>query len=85
MKSHAGPTAMERLRRKLERAGRFRAREEFFGMRILPVLTAWAMLLAAVSVVAGALIPLGITLTLFFSGSLVLVLWLARRARLHVD
>jgi hypothetical protein len=35
--------------------------------------------------VAGALMPLGVTLTVFFSGSTFLVFWLARRARLTID
>jgi len=49
------------------------------------VLAAWAGLLAAVGVVAGAPMPPGVTLTVFFSGSALLVVWLERRARLTID
>ena len=79
------PSAVQLLQRKLQQARRYRAREAFFALRIIPVLAAWAALLAAVGVVAGALIPPGVTLTLFFSGSALLVLWLERRARLIID
>ena len=74
--SRTEPSAVQRLQRKLQQARRYRAREAF---------AAWAGLLAAVSVVAGALIPPGVTLTLFFSGSALLVVWLERRARLTID
>ena len=37
----------------------------FFALRIIPVLAACARLLAALSVIAGALIPPGVTLTFF--------------------
>ena len=76
---------MQRLQHKLQQARRYRAREAFFALRIIPVLAAWAGLLAAVGVVAGALIPPGVTLTLFFSGSALLVVWLERRTRLTID
>jgi len=83
--SRTEPSAVQLLQRKLQQARRYRAREVFFALRIIPVLAAWAALLAAVGVVAGALIPPGVTLTLFFSGSALLVLWLERRARLIID
>ena len=83
--SRTEPSAVQRLQQKLQQARRHRAREAFFALRIIPVLAAWAGLLAAVSVVAGALIPPGVTLTLFFSGSALLVVWLERRARLTID
>ena len=83
--SRAEPFAVLRLQRKLQQARRYRAREAFFVLRIRSVLAAWAGLLVAVSVVAGALIPPGVTLTLFSSGSALLVVWLERRARLTID
>jgi hypothetical protein len=83
--SRTEPSAVQLLQRKLQQARRYRAREVFFALRIIPVLAAWAALLVAVGVVAGALIPPGVTLTLFFSGSALLVLWLERRARLIID
>ncbi len=83
--SRTEPSAVQRLQRKLQQARRYRAREAFFALRIIPVLAVWAGLLAAVGAVAGALMPLGVTLTVFFSGSTLLVLWLARRARLAID
>ena len=83
--SRTEPSAVQLLQRKLQQARRYRAREVFFALRIIPVLAAWAALLTAVGVVAGALIPPGVTLTLFFSGSALLVLWLERRARLIID
>ena len=64
--SRTEPSAVQRLQRKLQQARRYCAREVFFALRIRPVLAAWAGLLAAVSVVPGALIPPGVTLTLFF-------------------
>ncbi|MFL2502012.1 MAG: hypothetical protein ACJ0Q1_03730 [Luminiphilus sp.] len=83
--SRTGPSAVQRLQGKLQQARRYRAREAFFALRIIPVLAAWAGLLAAVGVVAGALIPPGVSLTVFFSGSALLVLWLERRARLTIE
>ena len=47
----------------------------------MPTLLAWAALVAATSAVAGALVPPGASLTLYFSGAAVLVVWLERRAR----
>ena len=58
-----------------------RARERYFAVRIVPTLLAWAALVAATSAVVGALIPPGVSLTLYFSGAAVLVVWLERRAR----
>lgn len=50
-------------------------------MRILPTLLAWAAVVAVMAAVAGALIPPGVSLTLYFSGAAILVVWLERRAR----
>ena len=72
---------VERLRYKIAKADCLRARERFFALRILPTLLAWAGLVAAASAVAGALIPPGVSLPLYFSGAAVLVVWLERRAR----
>jgi hypothetical protein len=44
----------------------------------------WAVLVGAASAVAGALIPLGVALTVYFSGAAVLVVWLERRAKKQV-
>jgi len=44
----------------------------------------WAVLVAAASVVAGALIPMGVALTVYFTGAAVLVVWLERRAKKQV-
>ena len=55
--------------------------ERFFAVRIVPTLLAWAALVAATAAVAGALIPPGVSLTLYFSGAVILVVWLERRAR----
>ena len=38
-------------------------------------------IVAATAAVAGALIPPGVSLTLYFSGAAILVVWLERRAR----
>ncbi|GIR69226.1 MAG: hypothetical protein CM15mP74_04770 [Halieaceae bacterium] len=51
---------MQRLQRKLQQARRYRAREAFFALRIIPVLAAWAGLLAAV-VWCWRLIPPGVS------------------------
>ena len=64
--SRTEPSAVQRLQRKLQQARRYRAREAFFALRIIPVLAAWAGLLAVVDMVAGALMRLGVTLTVFF-------------------
>jgi hypothetical protein len=48
-------------------------------------LLGWAVLVAGVSAVAGALIPLGVALTVYFSGAAVLVIWLERRAKKQVS
>jgi hypothetical protein len=72
---------VERLRYKIARDDCLRARERYFAVRIVPTLLAWAALVAAASAVAGALVPPGASLTLYFSGAAVLVVWLERRAR----
>jgi hypothetical protein len=82
--SAAQPDAVERLRRKLARDATTRARDRYFCLAILPALMGWAMLVAAVSAVAGALVPLGVALTVYFSGAAVLVIWLERRAKNQV-
>ena len=74
---------VEQLREKLARDARWRARERYFALRIVPVLLAWALLMAAATVVAGGLISLGVALTTYFSGAVLLVIWLERRARRH--
>jgi hypothetical protein len=75
------PSPVERLRHKIARDDCLRAREHYFAVRIVPTLLAWAALVAATSAVAGALVPPGASLTLYFSGAAVLVVWLERRAR----
>lgn len=82
---HAQPNAVERLRLKLARDSATRARERYFCIAIVPALLCWALLVAAVSAVAGALIPLGVALTVYFSGAAVLVIWLERRAKKQVS
>ena len=82
--SAAQPDAVERLRRKLARDATTRARDRYFCVAILPALTGWAVLVGAASAVAGALIPLGVALTVYFSGAAVLVVWLERRAKKQV-
>jgi len=76
---------VEQLREKLARDARWRARERYFALRIIPVLLAWAVLMAAATVAAGGLISLGVALTTYFSGAVLLVIWLERRARLYTD
>ena len=76
---------VEQLREKLARDARWRARERYFALRIVPVLLAWAVLVAAATVAAGGLISLGVALTTYFSGAVLLVIWLERRARLYTD
>ena len=80
----ASRNAVERLRHKIARDDCLRARERFFAVRIVPTLLAWAALVAATAAVAGALIPPGVSLTLYFSGAAILVVWLERRARLQL-
>jgi Flp pilus assembly protein protease CpaA len=54
-------------------------------LRIVPVLLVWALLMAAATVAAGGLISLGVALTTYFSGAVLLVIWLERRARRYAD
>jgi Flp pilus assembly protein protease CpaA len=54
-------------------------------LRIVPVLLGWALLMAAAKVAAGGLISLGVALTTYFSGAVLLVIWLERRARRYTD
>lgn len=82
--SAAQPDAVERLRRKLARDATTRVRDRYFCVAILPALMGWAVLVGAASAVAGALIPLGVALTVYFSGAAVLVVWLERRAKKQV-
>ena len=81
----AQPNAVERLRRKLARDAATRARDRYFCIAIVPALLCWALLVAGASAVAGALIPLGVALTVYFSGAAVLVIWLERRAKKQVS
>ena len=80
-----GDNPVEQLREKLARDARWRVRERYFALRIVPVLLVWALLMAAATVAAGGLISLGVALTTYFSGAVLLVIWLARRARRSAD
>ena len=80
-----GDNPVEQLREKLARDTRWRVRERYFALRIVPVLLVWALLMAAATVAAGGLISLGVALTTYFSGAVLLVIWLARRARRYTD
>ena len=77
----SNPNPVDRLRHKIASDDCLRARERYFAVRIVPTLLAWAALVAATSALVGALIPPGVSLTLYFSGAAVLVVWLERRAR----
>ena len=76
---------VEQLREKLARDTRWRLRERYFALRIIPVLLVWALLMAAAKVAAGGLISPGVALTTYFSGAVLLVIWLERRARRYTD
>ena len=76
---------VEQLQAKIARDARWRERERYFALRIVPVLLAWAVLMAAATVAAGGLISLGVALTTYFSGAVLLVIWLERRARRYSD
>ena len=80
-----GNNPVEQLREKLARDARWRVRERYFALRIVPVLLVWALLMTAASVAAGDLISVGVALTTYFSGAVLLVIWLERRARRHTD
>ena len=54
-----GDNPVEQLREKLARDARWRVREQYFALRIIPVLLVWALLMAAATVAAGGLISLG--------------------------
>ena len=80
-----GDNPVEQLREKLARDARWRVREPYFALRIIPVLLVWALLMAAATVAAGGLISLGVALTTYFSVAVLLVIWLERRARRYSD
>ena len=80
-----GDNPVEQLREKLARDARWRVRERYFALRIVPVLLVWALLMAAAKVAAGGLISLGVALTTYFSVAVLLVIWLERRARRYSD
>ena len=80
-----GDTPVEQLREKRARDARWRVREQYFALRIIPVLLVWALLMAAATVAAGGLISLGVALTTYFSVAVLLVIWLARGARRYSD
>ena len=80
-----GDNPVEQLREKLARDARRRVREQYFALRIIPVLLVWALLMAAATVAAGGLISLGVALTTYFSVAVLLVIWLERRARRYSD
>ena len=64
MAGRKGDNPVEQLREKLARDARWRVRERYFALRIVPVLLVWALLMAA-----GGLISLGVALTIYFSGA----------------
>ena len=76
---------VEQLQAKIARDARWRERERNFAPRIVPVLFVWALLMTAATVAAGDLISLGVALTTYFSGAVLLVIGLKRRARRHAD
>ena len=76
---------VEQLQAKIARDARWRERERYFVLRIVPVLLTWALLMTAAAVAAGELISLGVALTTYFSGAVLLVIGLKRRARRHAD
>ena len=80
-----GDNPVEQLREKLARDARWRVRERYFALRIVPVLLVWALLMAAATVAAGGFISLGVALTTYFRGAVLLVIWLERRARGYTD
>ena len=80
-----GDNPVEQLREKLARDTRWRLRQRYFALRIIPVLLSWALLMAATTVAAGGQISLGVAVTSYFSGAVLLVIWLERRARRHTD
>ena len=69
-----GDNPVEQLREKLARDARWRVREQYFALRIVPVLLVWALLIAAATVAAGGLISLGAALTIYFSVAVLLVI-----------
>ncbi len=85
MRRISNQNPVEQLREKLARDTRWRVRERYFALRIVPVLLVWALVMTAATVAAGGLISLGVALTTYFSGALLLVIWLERRARRHTD
>ena len=76
---------VEQLQAKIARDARWRERERNFAPRIVPMLFVWALLMTAATVAAGDLINLGVALTTYFSGAVLLVIWFERRARRHKD
>lgn len=79
----ATDSPVERLQRKLAGDTAQQARDRYFAVRILPLLLVWALLMAVSKVVVGGLISLGVALTTYFGGAVVLVIWLESRARRH--
>ena len=78
-------TQVEQLQAKIARDVRWRERERYLAPRTVTVLLVWALLMTVVTVAASGLISLGVALTTYFSGALLLVIWLERRARRHTD
>ena len=76
---------VEKLQAKMAHDARWRVRERYFALRIVPVLLVWALLMAGATVAAGGLISLGVALTTYFSGAVLLVIWLERRARRYAE
>ena len=58
-----GDNPVEQLREKLARDARWRVRERYFALRIIPVLIFWALLMVAATLAASGLISLGVALT----------------------
>ena len=85
MRRLSNQNPVEQLQTKIVRDARWRERERYFALRIVPVLLVWALLMTAATVAAGDLISLGVALTTYFSGAVLLVIWLERRARRHTD
>ena len=71
------------LQQKLDGEARRQARERYFAWRIVPVLAIWAAVVAAIRLATPAGIGTGMTLTMYFAGASLCVVWLACRARAH--
>jgi hypothetical protein len=73
--------SVARLKEKLAADARHRVAARYFTVWIVPALLLWAAAIAAVDLAMGQMVPIGVSLALYFSGTTGIVIGLDQWAR----